>query len=40
MKRCVEGNTFDIVKKAEVDKGARKVKSEQKFKGNVRMTFE
>jgi len=22
-KRCIEGNTLDIVKKAEVDKGAR-----------------
>jgi len=30
---------FDIVKKAEADKGAREVKSEQEFKDNVRMAF-
>jgi len=39
MKRGIEGNTFDIVKKAEVDKGARKVKSKQEFKDSIQMAF-
>ena len=30
---------FDIVKKAEADKGAREAKSEQEFKDNVQMAF-
>jgi len=39
MKRCIEGNTFDMVKKTEVDKGARKVGIARELKGDVRMTF-
>ena len=35
MKRCIEGNTFDIVKKTEADKGARKVEIAQEFEGNI-----
>jgi len=40
MKRCIEDNTLNIVKKTEADKGTRKVESKQEFKGDVRMTFE
>ena len=32
-------NTFDIVKKTEANKGARKVEIAREFKGDVRMTF-
>jgi len=39
MKRCIGGNTFDIVKKAEADKGARRVKIAQEFKGSIQMAF-
>ena len=39
MKRCIEGNTFDIVKKAEADKGAREVKGEQECKDKSRVIF-
>jgi len=34
MKRCIEGNTFDIVKKREAYKGARKVEIAQELEGN------
>jgi len=40
MKRCIEENTFDIVKKTEANKGARKMEIAQEFKGDVRMTFQ
>jgi len=39
MKRCIEGNTFDMVKKTEADKSARKVEIAREFKGDVRITF-
>jgi len=32
MKRCIKGNTFDIVKKIEADKGARKVEIAREFR--------
>jgi len=35
MKRCIEGNIFNIVKKTEADKGARKVEIAQEFEGNT-----
>jgi len=35
MKRCIEGNTLDIVKKREANKGARKVEIAQEFEGNI-----
>ena len=39
MKRCIEGNTFDIVKKTKANKGVRKIEIAREFKGDVRMTF-
>jgi len=39
MKRCIEGNTLDIVKKTEADKGARKVQISREFKGSIQMAF-
>ena len=39
MKRCIEGNTFDIVKKVEVDGKTREAKSTQVCKDKARITF-
>jgi len=36
-KRCIEGNTFDIVKKAEADERAREAKSTQVCKDKARI---
>jgi len=39
VKRYIKGDTLDITKKTEADKGAREVEIAQEFKGSIQMAF-